>query len=657
MAAKTGHLCVTAIITQQRILNVMHIASIEQLSKSYGERILFRDITLGIEEGDKIGLIGVNGTGKSTFLKIMAGLVTADSGQLVKGSGVRVEYLPQNPVFEEAATVLEQVFKGHSPVMKVLREYEAAVLAVQKQEDPAGEERRLIALSQQMDSLDAWQLENEAKAVLTRLGITDFSARISSLSGGQKKRIALASALITPAELLILDEPTNHIDNATVAWLEEYLQKRKGALLMVTHDRYFLDRVASRIIELDQGTLYSYTGNYSVFLEKKAEREELAEAAERKRQNLLRKELAWIRRGARARSTKQKARIDRFEELSREKKDGPEEKMEMTAAASRLGRKTIELEHVCKSFQGTCFIQDFNYVVLKRDRVGIVGPNGRGKSTLLNLIAGELAPDAGQIITGQTVAIGYFSQESKDMDENIRVIDYIREVGHIVATGDGGTITASQMLERFLFPPALQWVPIAKLSGGERRRLYLLRVLMGAPNVLLLDEPTNDLDIQTLSILEDYLDDFPGAVITVSHDRYFLDRVVGKVFAFEGQGQVKLYNGAYSDYQEQAGPEAGSDLPLPAAKASKPATAQKPKEKSRKLSFKEQREYAEIEDVIAGVEAELKAVEAGIAAAGSDFTALQELTARQQQLESRLEELLERWTYLNELVETINQPQ
>ncbi|CUH96520.1 putative ABC transporter ATP-binding protein YfmR [Propionispora sp. 2/2-37] len=631
----------------------MHIISIEELSKSYGERILFRDITLGIETGDKIGLIGVNGTGKSTFLKIMAGLVTADGGRLVKGSSIRVEYLPQNPTFTAAATVLEQVFKGHSPLMKVLREYEAA-LAAQKQ-GQAGGEQRLIALSQQLDSLDAWQLESEAKAVLTRLGITDFSAPVGTLSGGQKKRIALASALITPADMLILDEPTNHIDNATVAWLEEYLQKRKGALLMVTHDRYFLDRVANRIIELDQGRLYTYTGNYSVFLEKKAEREELAEAGERKRQNLLRRELAWIRRGARARSTKQKARIDRFEELSREKKDFPEGKLEMTAVSSRLGRKTIELEHIYKSFQGTCFIRDFNYIVLQRDRVGIIGLNGRGKSTLLNLIAGKLAPDSGQIITGQTVSIGYFSQESRDMDESIRVIDYIKEAGHVVATGDGGTITASQMLERFLFPTALQWVPIAKLSGGERRRLYLLRVLMAAPNVLLLDEPTNDLDIQTLSVLEDYLDNFPGAVITVSHDRYFLDRVVDKIFAFEGQGQIKLYNGGYSDYQEQAGPETESDLTPSAAKISNPAAIPKPKEKKRKLSFKEQREYDEIEDVIAGVEAELKAVEAGIAAAGSDFSTLQELTVRQQQLASRLEELLERWTYLNELVEAIKQ--
>lgn len=632
----------------------MNLLSIENLAKSYGEKVLFEQVTFGIEEGDKIGLIGVNGTGKSTFLNAIAGLEPVDAGKVTKGNSVHVEYLPQNPEFDDAATVLEQVFKGISPVMQLLREYEQVLALAQSCPDDSETQKRLIRLSQQMDANDAWQLESEAKAVLNKLGINEYSAVVRTLSGGQKKRIALASALINPADLLILDEPTNHIDNDTVAWLEQYLHKRKGALLMITHDRYFLDRVATRIIELDKGKLYTYTGNYSNFLESKAEREELLEASERKRLNLFRNELAWIKRGAKARSTKQKARIERFEKLSADKPDLPDGKLEISVGASRLGRKIIELDNISKAFLDSTVIRDFSYIVLKDDRVGIIGPNGSGKSTLLNIIAGKLSPESGTVDIGQTVKIGYFSQENNDMDESLRVIDYIREEANFLSTADGSTISASQMLEKFLFQPNLQWTPIAKLSGGEKRRLYLLRVLMGAPNVLLLDEPTNDLDIQTLTILEDYLDDFPGAVIAVSHDRYFLDRLVDKIFAFEGNGVITQHVGGYTDYNEKRALAEVVVSDKVKSTEDKKAAAPDKKERPRKFTFKEQREYEQIDDIIAGVESELQQVNAGIGTAGSNFELLQELTEAQQRLESKLEELLERWTYLNELAEEIN---
>lgn len=629
----------------------MNLLSIENLTKTYGEKVLFKDVTFGIEEGDKIGLIGVNGTGKSTFLKVIAGVDIQDSGRITIGNSVQVEYLPQNPDFDAGATVLEQVFKGHSPVMQVLKEYEQVLTQVQQQPESEAYQKRLIQLSQQMDAQNAWQLESEAKTVLTKLGIYDFSAIVSNLSGGQRKRIALASALINPANLLILDEPTNHIDNSTVAWLEQYLAKRKGALLMITHDRYFLDRVTNRIIELDRGNLYTYNGNYSKFLEAKAEREEQQEASERKRQNILRNELAWIRRGAQARSTKQKARIERFEELSAQTPEATASQLEITVGASRLGRKIIELSHIDKTYEGKPIIKDFNYIVLKNDRVGIIGPNGSGKSTLLNLIAGRLAADSGIVDIGQTVKIGYFSQESTEMNQELRVIEYIKEEAHFLPTADGGTISAGQLLERFLFPPNLQWAPIAKLSGGEKRRLFLLRILMSAPNVLLLDEPTNDLDVQTLSILEDYLEDFPGVVIAVSHDRYFLDRLAEKLFVFEGQGKITQYPGNYSDYQEKAALQDGETTDKGRTTVEKKmAVSDKPKERARKLSFKEQREYESIEEVIAGVELELSQVAAAINTAGSDFELLQQLTTKQQELTTALDELLDRWAYLNELV-------
>ena len=621
----------------------MNLLSIENLAKNYGERVLFANVSLGVDEGDKIGLIGVNGTGKSTFLTVIAGTEPPDSGTVTLGSGVRVGYLPQNPELDAESTVLAQVFKGGSPVMRLIREYEHALQQAGLASGDAERQKQLIALSQRMDAMDAWQLESSAKAILTKLGISDFTAIIGTLSGGERKRVALASILVNPADLLILDEPTNHIDNEMVAWLEQYLHTYKGALLMVTHDRYFLDRVTTRIIEIDKGQLYTYGGNYSSFLEKKAEREEQQAGSERKRQNLFRNELAWIRRGARARTTKQKARLDRFQQLGSQKADPGAEKLAIEAVASRLGRKVIALEHINQAFGERTLIRDFSYTVLRDDRVGIVGPNGSGKSTLLNIIAGRLAADSGTVEVGQTVKIGCFSQECGDMDDTLRVIDYIREEANIIASADGGTVSASQMLERFLFPPNMQWMPIAKLSGGEKRRLYLLRILMGAPNILLLDEPTNDLDIQTLTILEDYLDDFPGAVLAVSHDRYFLDRVADKIFAFERDGDIRQYTGGYSDYLDKRTPpeptasrkQSGKDTKPPA-----PGDAKKP----CRFTFNEQREYEQIDEIIAGAERKLLAVAARIDATGSDFEQLQKLVAEQKELERELDGLLARWT-------------
>ncbi len=629
----------------------MNLLSIENLAKSYGERVLFEKASFGVDEGDKIGLIGVNGTGKSTFLKVVAGVEPPDAGKINWASNVRVGWLPQNPDFNPESTVLEQVFSGSSPIMHLIREYEEALEQAQAHPADTQRQEKLIRLSQRMDSQNAWQLESNAKTILSKLGIADASAKVGSLSGGQRKRVALASALVNPADLLILDEPTNHIDNEMVAWLEEYLQAFRGALLMVTHDRYFLDRVTNRIIEIDKGRLYSYSGNYGDFLESKASREELQENMERKRQSLLRTELAWIRRGAQARSTKQKARIERFEMLSAQRSTQPDVKLEMEVGAARLGRKIIDLDHIVKNFGDRALIRDFSYHLLRDDRVGIIGPNGCGKSTLLNLIAGHLVADAGTVDVGQTVKIGYFSQESSEMDESLRVIDYIREEANFIETLDGETISASQMLERFLFPPGLQWTPIAKLSGGEKRRLYLLRILMSAPNILLLDEPTNDLDIQTLGILEDYLDDFPGAVVAVSHDRYFLDRVAEKIFAFEGGGVIRQYPGGYSDYLKNKPPQEATVeqkvRPGGDKKPAAPAEAKRP----RKFTFKEQREYEQIDAVIAATEEQLQELGAAIDAAGSDFESLQNLVRTQTELAQELDRLLDRWTYLNELAE------
>lgn len=634
----------------------MQLLSVENLSKSYGEKVLFDHISFHIAEQQRIGLIGVNGTGKSSLLKIIGGLEAPDSGKIVHANRFHVEYLPQNPGFAEDSSVLDQVFYGDSPLMQLLREYEAALADLQSSPDDEQKQKRVFALQSKMDAADAWESNTQAKMILTQLGIRDFTQKVSELSGGQRKRVAMARALITPADLLILDEPTNHIDNETVEWLEEYLARYKGALLLVTHDRYFLDRVTNRTFELDKGKLYSYEGNYATFLEKKAEREENEAAAESKRQNLLRRELAWLRRGAKARTTKQKARVQRAEELRDRVVEGQATKMDMALGASRLGKKVIELAHISKAYGERKLIEDFSYIVLPGDRVGIIGPNGSGKSTLLNMLAGRLAPDSGTIEIGQTVKIAYYTQDSVEMNEKLRVIEYIKEAAEVITTSDGETITASQMLERFLFSPSMQYTPISRLSGGERRRLYLLRTLMGEPNVLFLDEPTNDLDIQTLSILEDYLEHFPGAVITVSHDRYFLDRTVDHLFAFEGGGEIRHFTGNYSEYLDVRRTEKEAAAPA-AVKTEKSESAggSRGNNRTKKLSYKDQKEWDEIEGKIAGLEERSAKLKEEIAASGSDYGKVEKLYAEEQQVAAELEAAIERWAELSAMIEELEQ--
>jgi len=608
----------------------MNLVTAEHLTKSYTERLLFNDTDFSINEGDKIGLIGINGTGKSTLLKMVAGLEEPDQGTIIRGRNLDIRYLPQNPVFKSGETVLESILReneGHEHV---------------------------------------WDLESQAKAMLNKLGISDHTEVVDHLSGGQKKRVALASVLLSTAQLLILDEPTNHLDSEMADWLEDYLKRFKGALLMITHDRYFLDSVTNRIVELDNGKLYSYQANYEGFLELKAERMDMEKASERKRQSILRVELEWMKRGARARSTKQKGRIMRYEALRDAKGPVEEEHVEMESISSRLGRTTVELSDICKAYGDKVLIRDYTYFFLKNDRIGYIGPNGSGKSTLMKIIAGWEKPDSGTVEIGQTVKIGYFSQENEDMDTSCRVIDYIRNVAEYVKTKDG-SISASQMLERFLFPPAVQYTVIEKLSGGERRRLYLLKILMSAPNVLILDEPTNDLDIRTLMILEDYLDSFQGIVITVSHDRYFLDRVVNRIFAFEGNGVLRQYEGGFTDYQakkemEQENQTAGAASGIKKKEAQRadleeeapvaPKT-EKPREKKLRFSYKEQKEWDTIEDDIAACEEQIADLEKQIEASATDYGKLNKLMEEKTRTETLLEEKMDRWMYLNELAEKI----
>ncbi len=632
----------------------MNLISLENICKSYGEKTLLNNICLGINEGEKIGVIGVNGTGKSTLLKILAGLETCDSGNIITANNLTINYLSQNTHFHENATVIEQLFKGDSPIMKVLREYEGTLKSLEEKPDDELKQKKLLDLTSKMDALNAWQIESDAKSILTRLNIFNFDAKVGTLSGGQKKRIALAGALITPADLLILDEPTNHIDNETVSWLENYLNSRKGSLLMITHDRYFLNRVTNRIIELYNGNLYSYDGNYSVFLEKKLEREELEKSLQSKHENLFRRELSWIKRGAKARSTKQKARIQRFEELKNNKMDKIEDRVQMSSASTRLGRKVIEIENISKSFENKKILDNFSYIFSKNDRVGIIGLNGIGKSTFLNMCAGKIRPDCGEVSIGETVKIGYFSQENTEMNGNLRVIEYIKEVGEFLKASDGETISASAMLERFLFTPEMQWTPISKLSGGEKRRLQLLKVLMEAPNVLMLDEPTNDLDIETLTILEDYLDQFSGAVIAVSHDRYFLDKTAEKLLIFHGNCSIEHYTGNYSEYIEKYEFEKKEELKETNKKDKKINSKEERKKiKTLKFSYKEEKEFEQIDDLIANVENEINVIDSQINASGSDYDLLQTFLLQKEELNEKLNSLLERWTYLNELAEKI----
>ncbi|WP_312044245.1 ABC-F family ATP-binding cassette domain-containing protein [Anaerotignum sp.] len=627
----------------------MVLLTAEHIRKSYGTRVIFDDISFSIHEGDKIGVIGVNGAGKSTLLKIVAGVGHADSGEVITINGMRIAYLSQNPEFAPGATILQHVFAGDNPKLSLVREYEETL----EQLNANPQDKNMAALSarltEEMNKAEAWSLESEAKNILTRLGILDFGQRVDTLSGGQKKRVALAAALIAPVELLILDEPTNHIDHDTVEWLEKHLEKYAKALLMVTHDRYFLDRVANRTMELDKGQLYSYQGNYTNFLELKAEREELEAAGERKRQNFLRSELEWVRRGAQARSTKQKARLQRFDEVSAIKAPEEKQNVALSSIGSRLGRKTIELENISKAYDGKVYIKDFSYIVLRDDRIGITGDNGCGKTTLLKIMVGKLQPDSGMVQRGETVKIGIFAQENDGMDENMKVLDYIREVAEYIQTGDG-RISASQMLEKFLFPADMQRGPISMLSGGEKRRLYLARVLMGAPNILFLDEPTNDLDLETLMILEEYLQDFQGAVIAVSHDRYFLDKTVNRIFAFLGDGRIKQYEGGYSDFK------AAKEKEVPkTVEVVRPQKVETVKEKSpvTKMSYKDQREYDTIGVEIAKMEEKIWLMNKVMEGCTTDYAELQRLSQEKEALELMLESRMERWMELTELAEEI----
>ncbi|QNK41999.1 ABC-F family ATP-binding cassette domain-containing protein [Caproicibacter fermentans] len=590
----------------------MLLLTAEKIRKSYNEKMLLKEASFGINSGDKIGLIGINGAGKSTLLKILAGLDPPDAGTVTRSGGVRVGYLPQNPLFEEGVTVLGQVVRGISEQQRESKEY-------------------------------------ECKAILTKLGIHEFDAPLSRLSGGQKKRVSLASALVTPVEVLILDEPTNHLDNDMVDWLESYLAGYNGALLMVTHDRYFLDRVTNKIMELHNGNLYSYQANYTKYLELKAERESMVAASERKRQSLLKKELAWISRGARARGTKQKFRVERFEKMSSESVDLEQENLQMNSMSSRLGKKIIEICGVSKRYGDRQLMSDFSYNLLRRDRIGVVGPNGCGKSTLLKIILGAVPADNGEVHIGETVRIGYFSQECEEMDPALRVMDYIKDISSEIETPEG-TLTASQMLEKFLFSSDLQYTAIRKLSGGERRRLYLLGILMQAPNVLLFDEPTNDLDIQTLTILEDYLQNFSGAVIAVSHDRYFLDKIAEHVFSFEQNGEILDTIGGYSDYFIRKEQRQQNE---PKAAVSRPKSSPRVKPGKLKFSFKEQREYEGIDAAVADLENQISQINSEIEQASSNYLLLTELTTKKEALEAELDEKTERWVYLNELADRI----
>ena len=589
------------------------LLSAEQLTKTYGTRSLLDSVSFYVEPGDKVGIIGVNGCGKSTLLRLLAGAEEPDGGTVRPDPNVRLAYLPQNPVFPGEHTVLEQVLLG-------------------------------------LDGDDRTLAEYEAKTILNQLGVPRFDQKVGELSGGERRRVALAAVLARPCDVLLLDEPTNHLDDRMVGWLEDYLRGWKGALVMVTHDRYFLERIVTKMVEVEGGKLYTYEGNYDKYLERKAARLESEKASERKRQAILRREYQWVMQGPTARGTKSRERLERYEALKAQ--TGPMEKstLELSARASRLGKKTVELAGVTKAFGDRTVVRDFDCMLLRDERIGIVGSNGSGKSTLLNLMAGTLAPDSGTVEVGETVRFGYFRQEVPDMDGDIRVIDYVKEIGNNIETAEG-ILTASQLLEQFLFPVEVQWAPICKLSGGEKRRLYLLSVLAAAPNVLLLDEPTNDLDIQTLSILEDYLDTFPGAVIAVSHDRYFLDRVVRRVFAIEGDGSVRAYPGGYTEYLDAKRAEEKAKAPkMPASDKGKERPAAP---KKLKFSYKEQREFETIDDDIAALEEQIAQVQAEQAAKATDYVALQELQEKQSQLEAALEEKMERWVYLNDLAERI----
>ena len=629
----------------------MHILSVEAVSKDYGLRPVLSNVSLGLNSQDRVGVVGVNGSGKTTFLRLVAGEERPDAGRIIFAEGVTVGYLPQNPTHDSEATVLEAVFAASDERMRLLLDYEraCAALAAGGVDEPRALER-VSELGRRLEASGAWELETNARTVLGRLGINDTDARMGTLSGGQRKRVALAHALIERPALLILDEPTNHLDAETISWLEDYLARYGGALLLVTHDRYFLDRVTTRILEVDDGAVQAFDGNYAYYLEKKEEQEEARAVEGQKREMLIRRELAWLRRGAKARTRKSKARVERAESLIAQPKEAAKAALDISVGSARLGKKVLELRDISKSYDGRSLIDGFSRTLSPGERIGVIGPNGAGKTTLLEIIAGRVAPDAGSLEVGQTVRIGYYDQESRALDESERVIDYARAVAERVETADGSFITAGQMLERFLFNGAMQYAPIAKLSGGERRRLYLLRVLMGAPNVLLLDEPTNDLDIQTLMVLEDYLDGFPGNLIVVSHDRYFLDRTVEHVIRFEGGGRLREYPGNYSAFLEARRKEvAAAAATRPADEPRTPAwQSNVPPPAKRKLSFKERKELEETEARIQAAELRGAEIEAELSANASDAHVVHRLYEEREKLMEQLARDLERWAELAE---------
>lgn len=640
----------------------MTIFTLRSVKKDFGIKEIFRDASFSLDEGDRVGLIGTNGSGKSTLLKMIAGLEPIDSGEIWVNSGSKIVYLPQQPDLNENLTVLEQVFADSGEKMSLVRQYEELS---DKLAHGKGDAEQLIAklsqVSQRMEAVGAWDLETNAKVVLSQLGIQDFDANIGSLSGGYRKRIALATALLSDPDVLLMDEPTNHLDALSVEWLQSYLNRFRGALLLITHDRYFLDRVTNRIIEIDRADLYTYAGNYAYYLEKKAEAEESIASTQRKQVGVLRRELEWLKRGPKARSTKQKARIDRIRDMQSQEFKQAQGKVEISTAGRRIGKKVIELNNICKSYNGHTLIKDFTYSFNPEDHIGIIGRNGSGKSTLMNIITGQIPPDSGTVEIGSTIHLGYFDQHSDDLSghENQRVIDYLKGVAELIKTADGSVITASQMLERFLFPPNQQYAPIHKLSGGEKRRLFLLRVLMSAPNVLILDEPTNDLDVQTLAVLEEYLEDFNGCVIVVSHDRYFLDRTVDRIFAFEADGSLRQYPGNYSvylDFKKAEEEQETHQKNQGAERSPKTPTAKSPSQaiasnKPQKLSFKEKREYETLEAQIPQMESDKAKLEQQLyEKPPADFTELQRLTQQLAELNQAIDAATERWLELAERV-------